>query len=524
MLRSLLAVPILPALSGIGAHVFLYRHGEWDLATPLLVASYALVSLTLIALERFQTLCLLGLDPAPGWALGWITYHILGVYGSMLFYRGALHRLRRFPGPFCARLSNLYATSLSFKNLRLYEELDKLHSEYGDYVRIGPTELSIRDPAGVKPIYKAQAKTTKGPWYHCLEPRISVQTTRDKAEHARRRRVWDQGFSSSALREYEPRVSHFAAQLLKAIENSVGRPMDMTRWSNYYGFDIMGDMAFGQSFEMLVTGEDAYFLNQMHSDMKSIGLFTHVMWLFPLMKRIPILNNGYMQFWKSLNSRLQKRIQVRLQGPVAPDLRCTVTGPPAQNPLSTETDSLSSDTSSATFTNALFHLAKNPSLAKELQFQLATLPDLSNDQLARIDLLDALIYETLRLHPVIPSGLQRMTPPEGIMIGKKYIPGDVMVRIPMHTLFREEFIPERWTTRPELVKDASAWMPFGGGPYACVGKQFALMEIRRVIADILVRYDISFAPTQTEAAFLGGQKDTFTLVAAPLDLIFNERV
>ena len=61
---------------------------------------------------------------------------------------------------------------------------------------IGPTELSIADPQAVKALYSGQAKVTKGPWYTVLEPRVSLQMSRDKKEHARRRKVWDQGFSS----------------------------------------------------------------------------------------------------------------------------------------------------------------------------------------------------------------------------------------------------------------------------------------------------------------------------------------
>lgn len=61
------------------------------------------------------------------------------------------------------------------------------------------------------------------------------------------------------------------------------------------------------------------------------------------------------------------------------------------------------------------------------------------------------------------------------------------------------------------------------GPYACVGKQFALMELRRVVAEILTRYDVSFAPDQMESAFWDGKRDTFTLVTAPLQLIFKKR-
>ena len=64
-----------------------------------------------------------------------------------------------------------------------------------------------------------------------------------------------------------------------------------------------------------------------------------------------------------------------------------------------------------------------------------------------------------------------MTPPEGLQIGNTYIPGDTIVQIPMHTHFRDsrnfvrpnEFIPERWTTQPELVLNAGAYMPFNVG-------------------------------------------------------------
>lgn len=36
------------------------------------------------------------------------TAFLVGLYGSMLLYRAFFHRLGRFPGPFAARLSNIY--------------------------------------------------------------------------------------------------------------------------------------------------------------------------------------------------------------------------------------------------------------------------------------------------------------------------------------------------------------------------------------------------------------------------------
>jgi len=36
-----------------------------------------------------------------------------------------------------ARISNLFVTWLSARNLPLYEETQRLHEKYGDYVRLG---------------------------------------------------------------------------------------------------------------------------------------------------------------------------------------------------------------------------------------------------------------------------------------------------------------------------------------------------------------------------------------------------
>lgn len=51
-------------------------------------------------------------------------------------------------------------------------------------------------------------------------------------------------------------------------------------------------------------------------------------------------------------------------------------------------------------------------------------------------MLEGCINEALRLFPPVPSGLQRMTPPEGVKIAGRYIPGDTLVSTPTYTIHR----------------------------------------------------------------------------------------
>ncbi|OGE47023.1 hypothetical protein PENARI_c074G06439 [Penicillium arizonense] len=525
--------------SGITLHHLFYRLSEWDTRSLSLLTSYIFVfaagSVSIWFLNS-QTKAVIPFSPNAFQKL-WL-YHILGVYSSMLAYRGFFHRLGKFPGPFFARFSNFYLTMMSSK-LHLYKEIDRHHETYGDYVRTGPTELSIADPAAVQSIYGTQSKTTKGPWYTLLDPRVCLSFTRDKQEHARRRRVWDHGFSTRAIRAYEPIVTKYAQQLVGVVERDIASPIDMTRWFSYYAFDVMGNLAFGKSFNMIADGKEAYFLKTIRTDMTNIGYLKHMPWIFPILMNIPLLNANNLRFWKWIETQFLER---SANEPEQRDIFSWILDAYKKGPQSNQ-DMLNlhgdgylivvagSDTTSTTLSHLWFHLGSNKALVQKLQNEIDALQELNDDTISKIDLLDAAIHETLRLHPVVPSGLQRLTPPEGMTIGETYVPGNTIVQVPLYTIFRDqraferpnEFIAERWTTKPELVKDRSVFIPFNTGPWACVGRRLALMELRRVTAELLLRYDISFAPDKPNETFLEDGKDMFTLAAAPLFLNFTKR-
>lgn len=94
------------------------------------------------------------------------------------------------------------------------------------------------------------------------------------------------------------------------------------------------------------------------------------------------------------------------------------------------------DSVAATLTHMFFHLAYDEGLVARLQAELDALPDLAHEHLMGVGLLDAVINETMRLHPPVPSGTQRVTPPEGMHVGERFIPRDVIVQVPSYTVFR----------------------------------------------------------------------------------------
>lgn len=100
---------------------------------------------------------------------------------------------------------------------------------------------------------------------------------------------------------------------------------------------------------------------------------------------------------------------------------------------------MTSDTTSTTLSHLWFHLASDKALVQNLQNKIDALDELSDETISKIDLLDAAIYETLRLHPAVPSGLQRLTPQEGMMIGETFVPGNTIVQVPFYTMFRGQF-------------------------------------------------------------------------------------
>ncbi|KAG6816460.1 hypothetical protein H0H87_005943 [Tephrocybe sp. NHM501043] len=163
---------------------------------------------------------------------------------SIILYRlSPMHPLAKYPGPLMCRISKLWLAFLSLGGKQHMYYL-KLHEQYGDVVRIGPNELSIRDVAAVLPMMGPQG-LPKGPFWDGRIP--EAETTRpmialrDKTEHTRRRRPWTRAFSTAALKGYEEIITSRCLQLVDTVGQKTGA-VDMAQWISFFTYvDAVSD-------------------------------------------------------------------------------------------------------------------------------------------------------------------------------------------------------------------------------------------------------------------------------------------
>ena len=99
---------------------------------------------------------------------------------------------------------------------------------------------------------------------------------------------------------------------------------------------------------------------------------------------------------------------------------------------------LYSDTTGPTLTMVFYLLAKHPEHQAKLYEELQQIDVTDREALKTSPHLNAVIDETMRCYPAIMTGGNRDTPPEGMMIGGRFIPGDVTIVSPRYSIFRCE--------------------------------------------------------------------------------------
>lgn len=128
------------------------------------------------------------------------------------------------------------------------------------------------------------------------------------------------------------------------------------------------------------------------------------------------------------------------------------------------------------------------------------------DDVPQLPWLMSTLKECLRLYPPLPMLMARRTTADITLAGCA-LPRGALLRITPWVLQRDErsfpqpdsFQPERFLPQAASAPHG-AWIPFGAGPRACVGRQFAMLELAVVATRWLQRFTVAAVPGAAAAA------------------------
>lgn len=178
------------------------------------------------------------------------------------------------------------------------------------------------------------------------------------------------------------------------------------------------------------------------------------------------------------------------------------------------------ETTSTATTWALYALSKSPDVQQKLREELMTVSsdNVTMDELNALPYLDGVVRETLRLHTPVASTLRVAVKDDILPLSTPVTDRDgkvhefIQIRkgqtmlIPILPVNRDkeiwgednnDFKPERWTSIPEAAGGIPGiWgnmLTFIGGPRACIGYRFSIVEMKALIFTLIRAFEFEFA-------------------------------
>ena len=186
------------------------------------------------------------------------------------------------------------------------------------------------------------------------------------------------------------------------------------------------------------------------------------------------------------------------------------------------------DTTTSTLCSLVYRLAKHPEWQETLREEILSLgtDEVTYDDLEKLEKNGLVFRETLRMHPPLPTIPRRAINDcefQGFKIPKNAAVGVV----PLHTHYMEEywtnpykFDPERFNPeRAEHKKHFYQWVPFGGGHHKCLGLNFAEIQSKVFLFQLLRNYKVEIRSgyeMPSQIVPLAVPKDGFPCTLIPL--------
>ncbi|KAH7146882.1 cytochrome P450 monooxygenase [Dactylonectria estremocensis] len=444
---------------------------------------------------------MLAFDLPSHQVLSWLPVALIALYVVEILSRTFFGPLRRVPGPWATLLSSLPLRYQAIKARKVFW-VHELHQKYGPVVRISPSEIDVADIEAFSEIHKIGSPFLKSPWYVMFRGAVNCFTCSDPKIHGRKRKTLARPFSKTSLRgNWEAVVVNLAKQTVaKMKEEATQGTTDLLKWWTFFATDVTGEVAFGEAFGLVESGQKPKYILDLESVNRARALRAEVAPLYNVLKTCTFgyfdplgqadRNIERMSFDIMRNARLR-------QLPKANIISGVLNESDPEDRFS-EREALleaimlvvaGSGTTAITLTYLCWAVMFNPAYQKRLEEELASVgQDFGDAQLEALPFLNAVVQETLRLYGAAPGGLPRTSPKGGCRLAGFYIPEGLTINTQAFSLHRDpltyndplEFRPERYLDGK--MDGKAVFAPFGSGSRTCLGIHLAYMELRLAAA------------------------------------------
>ncbi|KAI1658729.1 cytochrome P450 [Daldinia decipiens] len=464
---------------------------------------------------------------------------VVGIAFRLLWNRFR-KELRDIPGPKVAAYTGLWRW-LDVRAGQAHKNAIKLHKRYGSLVRIGPNHVSVSDPREINHIYGMKSKYTKTEFYHPIQSIIwkgkaepHLFTMRDLTVHRESKKILANAYSPTSVLAYEPAVDECITLLLYQIEKLAEekKPIDLGEWMSYYTFDVIGQLSFSKMFGFLEKGCD---VDKIIETIDIVLTYASQCGQLPELHKFllgnPFLPGGAMNqivdfALKAINGAASRHTSLRKDGVLdALDIESRgdmLTKWYALNQNGSQWMTTKylvahlsanvyggSDTTSIALRSVLYYLGKNRDKMRKLVEEIdgaaaagnISQPVSFKEANTHLPYLNAVIKEGMRIHPSAGLMYERYVPSGGDTICGKHIPGGTVVGInPWVTQYDpevfpdpESFVPERWldSTEEQLKRMEQSFFNFSAGSRTCLGRHIAMIEISKMIPELLRRFELT---------------------------------
>ena len=394
-------------------------------------------------------------------------------------------------------------------------------------MRLGPNRFSFDDPADVKTIYALNSGFTKTDYYIGLaDPRrANIFTTRDEKDHANRKRTVAGLYTMSTMVHYEPAVDKMTAVYVSKFENFARQRtlIPLGTFMQYYAFDVIAQITFNQNFGMMQREEDYHHLvEDLHRLLNAgamLGVVPKVLpWFVRCGELLRLRNPGAAITDFTFANIAAARVETRdfdsiskAEPFVYKALQLESQGKLGLSGLIDSCNSnigAGSDTTGITLTAIMYYLHQHKDTLRKLQqeIDLAAKEGRISDPVTfseaqSLPYLQAVIKEALRLHPAVGAILPRRVPSGGAYLAGHFFPEGAEVGTSAYALHRNkryhgedctQWRPERWLSPLDTDRKSAMSFSFGAGSRVCLGKNISLLEINKLVPQIVRKFEIEF--------------------------------